>query len=243
MSNKPESRRKFTRNDPQSRGQIELKWIYQFQIFFLVLTVIVIFYLSYIITQFQASEEPVLRDLAGKSQIAVIFGLAGLIFIPIINDIKKKRTKIEISLGFERREFGIMFFVILIGFAMISVSNYLIFNTIDIPKYDILGFNLLYFSISMAIVEELFFTIICQIFVEMVFNTYIAGYIARPIAFMSYHFAVYGDQPELLFSTFIAGFVLALSFKATKRISTNMFIHAFINGIAYGLSFQAGGGF
>jgi len=231
-----ESRRKQQRNNP-GKKDIDLKYVYNLEIISVLLSVVVFIYLTWIITQFSQSEEAVLQSLAEKGQIALFLGIIGIIFIPIINDMKYKRTKFDIELGISRDEFTNMFLGIAIGFIAISITNYVIFNSLTIPKYNITGFDLLYFSISMAIVEELFFTVITQVMVEMFFNSSVAGVIGRSFGFMSYHIAVYGEQPEMLISTLIGGFILAISFKLSKRISTNMIIHALINGASIGLSF------
>lgn len=222
--------------EKQSKYAETLSHTYYIDIISFLLMLGAFIYLTTILTQFSQSEDAILQQFANEGQIAISLALIGLMFYLLINQLKTKKSEL-IFRGYSEEDFQQTLLPIGVGFFSIAILNFLLFQSVVLPKYSISGFDYFFFVISMAIVEEIFFTFLAQITFEVLTNSWIIGIIARAFLFMLYHLAVYGDDPKLLISTLISGFIFALMFRWSRRITTNIMIHVIINALALGFTF------
>lgn len=207
----------------------------------IVIMIFAFVYLSFITTNYSQSDNQTLIDLANQGQIAISLAIIGLVMMLLINSaMRSKGKKFTITLkGFEEESFQRIGLTMAVGVFVISLTNMFLFKTISGGKtYNITGFDLFLFAVSMAIVEEIIFSFLFQIAFEELTGNVVIGIVVRAIAFMLYHFAVYSHDWRMMLSTFIAGIVLAISLWFSKRITTNIGIHAIINAVAMGFTFS-----
>ncbi len=194
-------------------------------------------------TQFIDSEDPFLLDLAEKSGIAIELALIGIVFflldVVLIIGAQEETIKFKVR-NITREDVSVIISAVILGTFVIAFSNFLIFQTFHIPRFSITGIDLFVaFAIMMGIVEELFFTFFGQIFIVLLLTktrirpfARVFGLLVRAGGFTYYHFNVYGQQPEFLLSVFIMGLTLGIVLEITRRIESNMLIHAFVNLLA-----------
>lgn len=214
---------------------------------------IVIFILGTFIVFFTDSEDPTLVNLSQKGIIGMLLALVGLFFmlIDVVLIASQSETIKFQVLKITREDIGFLVTIVFLGTATISFANFLVFNTINIPRFSITGLELfLSFAILMGIVEELFFTFFTQIFVVLMITrdkitpgARAAGLITRTAAFTYYHYSVYGTQIQNLIAVAIMGFVMGGIVELTRRIEGNIIVHALINllsgSLGQGFTIQA----
>lgn len=121
----------------------------------------------------------------------------------------------------------------LLGFVMIlSISFFVpIFKTtsfFSIAQTNISDTTkLIFFSVSMAISEEVFFRGFLLNWLANINNT-IAN-ILQALLFSVYHFAVYGQSISLLIYVFLAGLILGYMALRTGSLTTSILIHILVN--------------
>jgi len=198
--------------------------------------------LTITITQYSQSEDPGELELASNGNIALLLALTGFVILFMV--ILSRSETLQFDFSFERYNFkeegsNLILFGGL-GFFAITITNFIILNVIApgtgnviIPRFEITQLDILFFSILIAIVEEVMFTFLFQITFAFLFNSRTIGIIARGIGFMIYHFAVYGTEPFLLISVLTTGLILAIIFDRTKRITIILIIHIGLNFIAW----------
>ncbi len=218
------------------------RWTYIIDLPSILLIILSMWYLSIVIVIFNQSESEQLQDLAFKGIIASILLLFGLIVAELFENRVIRQRKISIKFetfprtsiikGKRVNVFQQTLTWILIGMGLISLFNWIFVNFWTIQRFDITATDIIFFSVAMAIVEEVIFTFLFQITFSILLGSEIAGIIARGIFFMIYHLAVYSEQVNILITTLISGIVLAVVLWRTRRILNNILIHTIINIIA-----------
>lgn len=232
----------------QSEG-VQVKQVFILDSISFLIIAITFVYLSWAIVNFRQSGEENLVFLGDASMTVLILATVGMVFM-LVTIVIGGSTRVELRAeGFQIASFLRTLTWSILGVIAVSVTNAFIFNSITPPKYATLeGTNLLLFSVTIAIAEEVLFTFLFQILFTFLFNNIWAGIIARSIGFGLYHYAVYGQNIPYFASTFLAGFWLALvlTFSGGKdkqtgarrsRITANIFVHVIMNSIASGLTF------
>lgn len=203
----------------------------------IVLMIFVFIYLTFMISNYSGVES-ISEEMVSHSEVAISLALVGL-SIGFIIAASKKRVNIELN-PIDESELMNILFPVAVGTALISIMNFILFKSIGGVDYNISGYNVVLFNISMAIVEEIAFSFLFQIAFEYLLDSDIGGIIVRGIAFAIYHYAVYGGEWIKIISVLLTGIILATTLRITKRLSTNMLIHVLINLLASGFAFGGG---
>lgn len=205
----------------------------------LILTLVSVIYLLFMNTIYSQSE--VQKEVLFSNQVDTIipFVTLGLVMYLFLTLTKRKEKG-----SVERTEFRIVEYtqkdLTITAVTMAIGMLFLVFihNSIsELTAQSVQEAEYFMFYVAIAIAEELAFSMLTQMAVEMIFDSWVIGVISRGLLFALFHIAVYGEIPELMLLTFLSGLIFALMLKISKRISANMGVHALVNAITYGLRF------
>lgn len=170
-------------------------------------------------------------DLAIKALTSLVIGLVGffmgrlLVDARIIGIPKEVRWKILLTI--------IMGIIGAIGLQWIVIYSLTLGSVSDEVK--------MLFFLSIVPLEEMFFRFFVQNAGRRIIYLFgsrspwilsIGGTMLSATTFMLFHWQVYGQKPEFLWSTFALGTVLAFSYDYTKFLGVPVAIHFFINLLA-----------
>ena len=205
----------------------------------LILVVLATIYLLFVSTTYGQSSNALEIRFADQISRIIPFLMFGLIFFLIAKMARRKpegeKEEFRIE-NFGEDDIYIIVPTIAVGFLALAIIHTSISK---ITALSIEDSNYLMAYVAIAICEELAFSMIFQIVFELLFKSWIVGLFTRAFGFMAFHFYVYGNNPELMYLTFLSGLIFAMMLKISKRLSANIIVHALVNALSSGFLFTA----